>query len=179
MDSPLDAPFARSYWVEPGRLLAGCYPGDLDPDLAQKKLQGLVDAGIQHVITLMEEVESSRFTPYMPVLTELAAAQGIEVSCVRLPIRDVNVPSKEGMVGILDEIDPSLQNNRPMYVHCWGGRGRTGTVIGCYLARHNIAVGQDAIERINYLRHNLPDSDFLSPETPEQCEMVRSWSVGE
>jgi hypothetical protein len=23
-------PFDRSYWVVPGRFLAGCYPGDLD-----------------------------------------------------------------------------------------------------------------------------------------------------
>jgi hypothetical protein len=151
----------------------------LDPDWATEKLQGLVDAGIQHVITLMEEGESSRFTPYMPELTALAAAHGTEVSSVRLPIRDVNIPSKEAMVGILDEIDLSMQVDQPVYVHCWGGRGRTGTVVGCYLARHGTAVGQEAIERINYLRRAVPASEFRSPETHEQCDMVRSWSIGE
>ena len=103
------APFDRSYWVLPGTLLAGCYPGELDPEQARKKLQGLVNAGIQHVITLMEVEESSRFIPYMPELTEIAAAYSREISSVRLPIRDVSVPSKEAMVAILDEIDKSMQ----------------------------------------------------------------------
>ena len=173
------APFDRSYWVLPGTLLAGCYPGDLDPELARKKLQGLVNAGIQHVITLMEVEESSRFIPYMPELTEIAAAYSREISSVRLPIRDVSVPSKEAMVAILDEIDKSMQENHPVYVHCWGGRGRTGTVIGCYLARHGMAVGQEALARINFLQSALLDSTARSPETSEQCEMVILWAAGE
>ena len=177
--SATKVPFSRSYWVIPGQLLAGCYPGDWDPNQAHQKLLGLVDVGIQRVSTLMEEGESSRFIPYMPELTEVAAAQGKEVSSVRLPIRDVSVPSEEAMVAILDDIDWSIQNNHPVYVHCWGGRGRTGTVVGCYLARHGIAVGQEGLTRIIYLRGAVPDSAALSPETPEQCEMVLSWSKGE
>ena len=131
MVESLHVPFERSYWVTHGRLLAGCYPGDLDPDLATEKLRGLVNAGIQHVITLMEEGESSRFTPYMTELTELAAAQGIEVSSVRLPIRDVNIPSREAMVGILDEIDRSLQKEQPVYIHCVGNQQKWDTFAGC------------------------------------------------
>ena len=174
MNEPPKTPFDRSYWVIPGQLLAGCYPGDLDPDQAHQKLQGLVDAGIQHVMTLMEVEESRRFNPYMPELTEIATAKGGKVSFVRLPIRDVNVPSKEAMVTILDDIDRSIQNNHPVYVHCCGGRGRTGTVVGCYLARHGIAVGHEALARINYLRRAVPDRTSRSPETPKQCEMVLS-----
>ena len=98
---------------------------------------------------------------------------------MRLPIRDVSVPSKEAMVAILDAIDKSIRENHPVYVHCWGGKGRTGTVIGCYLARHGIAIGQEALARINYLRRDLPDSSARSPETLEQCEMVLSWAKGE
>ena len=83
------------------------------------------------------------------------------------------------MRAILDEIDRSIQKNHPVYVHCWGGRGRTGTVIGCYLARHGMAVGQEALARINFLRSALPDSTARSPETSEQCEMVILWAAGE
>ena len=31
---------------------------------------------------------------------------------------------------ILNEIDSSLSADRPVYVHCWGGKGRTGAVVG-------------------------------------------------
>jgi len=33
---------------------------------------------------------------------------------------------------ILDTIDAALSAKRIVYVHCWGGVGRTGTVIGCH-----------------------------------------------
>jgi hypothetical protein len=31
MTEILKVPFNRSYWVVPGKLLAGCYPGSEDP----------------------------------------------------------------------------------------------------------------------------------------------------
>ena len=34
-------PFERSYWVIPGKLLAGEYPAAADPDEAYRKLDGL------------------------------------------------------------------------------------------------------------------------------------------
>ena len=65
-------PFDRSYWVIPGKLLAGTYPGDKDPAEARRKLQGLLDCGVRHVINLMEKDEvdhSGRlFVPYGELL---------------------------------------------------------------------------------------------------------------
>ena len=76
----------RSYWVTPGRLLAGCYPGDKDADKAATKLQGMVDAGIRHVVNLMETNESNRHgKPFVPYKAQFSA-RGI--TCVRMPIRD-------------------------------------------------------------------------------------------
>lgn len=52
-----DLPFARSYWVLPARLLAGCYPCDKDPYMASEKVRGLVDCGVTWVLSLMEGTE--------------------------------------------------------------------------------------------------------------------------
>jgi protein-tyrosine phosphatase len=79
----------------------------------------------------------------------------------------------------LDEIDRSLARDLPVYVHCWGGKGRTGTVVGCYLARHGIATGKSALDKINELRRNVPNWNEPSPETRQQCEMVALWQIGE
>ncbi|MSR27507.1 MAG: hypothetical protein EXS06_10930, partial [Planctomycetaceae bacterium] len=38
--------------------------------------------------------------------------------------------SPEGYDAILADIDAELAAGRPVYVHCWGGVGRTGTVVG-------------------------------------------------
>jgi hypothetical protein len=42
----IPTPFPKSYWVIPGRLLAGAYPGAKDPAEAAGKLKALFDAGI-------------------------------------------------------------------------------------------------------------------------------------
>jgi len=64
----LRIPFGRSYWVSPGLLLAGSYPGDKSRDIAEQKLQGLLACGIRHIINLMEARETDKngqpFVPY-------------------------------------------------------------------------------------------------------------------
>jgi protein-tyrosine phosphatase len=60
-------------------------------------------------------------------------------------------------------------------VHCWGGKGRTGTVVGCYLTRHRIAAGSDLIKKIKELRKDTEDFSDPSPETREQNNMVITW----
>lgn len=174
-----DVPFPRSYWVLPRKLLAGAYPGSPNPREAEAKLKGLLECGIRRIINLMEPHEVDHqghpFNPYDKPWHRLAAERGLQVSTIRYPIRDVDVPSVERMKEILDDIDRSLKDGRPVYVHCWGGRGRTGTVVGCYLVRTGWG-GNEALRRIERLRAGLPDASLPSPETPEQIAMVRDWA---
>ena len=50
------------YWVEPGRLMAGEYPGDWTERSARRKLRALLDAGVRTFVDLTEqgELESVR-----------------------------------------------------------------------------------------------------------------------
>ncbi len=179
----MTTPFPRSYWVVPGRLLAGCYPGSVHPVQAEANLTGLLACGILHIVNLMEEDEVNRdgdpFVSYDEVFRTLAAGMGLQGSCSRFPIEDLGVPSRETMGAILNGIDHSLSEGRPVYLHCWGGRGRTGTVVGCYLARHGISTGQAALTMIDTLRRFVPDTRRASPETDAQRAMVTSWKEGE
>jgi protein tyrosine/serine phosphatase len=179
----LDVPFPHSYWVIPGRFQAGCYPGSEDPVEADKRLKALLDHGLRTFIDLMEPWEvnlSGRpFVPYAPRLKAIADNRGIECSFYRYGIKDLEVPPRELMILSLDCIDRSIGGNRPVYVHCRGGIGRTGTVVGCYLARHGYASGQDVLTMIHDLRRLTPDRHVTSPETPEQREMVRFWKNGQ
>jgi hypothetical protein len=171
-------PFDRTYWVNPGRLLAGAYPGSRDPEEAGLKLNGLLRCGILKVINLMEERERGHFgepfVPYKEVLTSAAKKLGLEVSIPRWAIADAGIPAPWKMRNILDEIDVSVGRSRPVYVHCWGGRGRTGTVVGCYLVRHGLS-GKEALERIKMLRRHEPKAPLPSPENELQTNMVLSW----
>ncbi|MGD8531455.1 MAG: hypothetical protein PVG97_10775, partial [Syntrophobacterales bacterium] len=95
-----------------------------------------------------------------------------------MPIRDTDIPPVEGMVAILNEIDRAIERNPIVYLHCWGGRGRTGTVVGCYLARHGMAIKGAALDLLQNLRRDDPISHLPSPETEIQEDFVRSWPEG-
>ncbi|MEW6664334.1 MAG: dual specificity protein phosphatase family protein [Thermodesulfobacteriota bacterium] len=181
--SSSSVPFPRCYWVVPGNLLAGCYPGSLYPKEAEKKLKGLLDHGIRHVINLMEPDEFNwdrkPFKPYEGQMRAIAESMEIEVTFERVPIRDGWVSAHEDMVATLDSIDFHIEKGQPVHVHCWGGRGRTGTVVGCYLVRHGLCGPHEAVDRIRELRRHTEDRDETSPESRRQVEMLLSWSKGE
>ena len=170
-----DRPIPNSYWVAPGRFVAGEYPGAFSRREAEVKLDALLRAGINHFVDLTEAADGLR--SYADTLKELAAPVGRSVSYERRAIRDASVPRTPGqMAATLDAIDAAIRDGKTVYVHCWGGVGRTGTVVGCWLVRHGHA-GQAALLRIakwwldvekNY-RHPR------SPETLEQEDYVRNW----
>ena len=176
-------PFDQAYWVAPGSLMAGCYPGAEHPDVAREKLKGLLEHGIRHVINLMEPTELNRagryFVPYEDQMAAIARTLGCQVKFDRRPIKDYGIPTRLDMVGLLDLIDQSIKSATPVYVHCLGGIGRTGTVVGCYLARHGYAAGPGILKVIQRLRKNTATGGLSSPETDQQIELVCSWRSGE
>ena len=176
-------PYEGSYWVVPGVLLAGSYPGGPDLPSTQKRLQGLLDAGVHSVINLMAEEEvlehapGEHYVPYEDVLEKMGEKNGVVVEIARYAIEDGNTLTEQEMELILDAIDAEIDGrDSPTLVHCSDGNGRTGMVIGCYLARHGIAKGKEALTKIKELR--ACDSLLAgqkSPETMVEEKFILRW----
>ena len=170
----MNPPLPDSYWVRPGRFAAGEYPGHADPFQATAKLRVLLKAGVSHLIDL---TGAGELCPYNTIAEREARLLGVPVGYERFPIADVGVPrNPEWMVRILDAIDAALDDDKRTYVHCWGGVGRTGTVVGCWLVRHG-ASGASALEQIARWWQGVDKAWRVprSPETPEQDAYVRNW----
>lgn len=168
-------PHANSYWVKPGRLLAGEYPGAFDPDAAREKLRDHLDVGLNFFLDLTDPEDG--LVPYVEMLHAEAAARGLTVQHRQMTIRDMDVPAPTQMRAILDTLDAALAAGHNVYVHCWGGIGRTGTVVGCYLVRHGLT-GEQALTQIAQWWCTVAKSNWYprSPQTDEQVEYVRAWT---
>jgi len=166
-------PHGNCYRVAP-QFIAGEYPGDRDIALVPAKISRHLDAGITAFFDLTQVGE---LRDYAGVLADLAAQRGITAFHRRLPIRDVSVPHTSAvMVGILDALDTAIADGHTIYLHCWGGIGRTGTVVGCWLVRHGMT-GNEALATISCHWQGVAKRVYhpRSPETNEQHAYVRAW----
>ena len=160
------------YTVVPGKLLAGEYPGALDKEEARENLRALLQLGIDFFLDLTEPDEGLQ--PYRQLVEVEAVRLGLAVEYRRLAIRDLGIPSVALMREIQQTIAQAIDGGRMVYVHCWGGIGRTGTVVGCYLVESGLSC-EDAIPEIRRLRGVSIKAARLSPETGEQRNMILGW----
>lgn len=166
-------PISESYWVETGRLLAGEYPGRYEAEQTRRRLDALLEAGFDTFIDLTNPDETF---PYVDILLEAAHAYEIEAAHHRFPIGDFGLPTPGLMNALLDLIDDDLRDGRKIYLHCWGGIGRTGTTIGCYLVRRGRSA-EEALHQLAAWWQGVPKSRYYpySPETREQVNFIRAW----
>ena len=166
-------PIPESYWVLPGELLAGEYPIQFSEEQTRKRLVSLLEAQID---TFVDLTQPGELPPYLSILHEEAEAFGRQVYFERFPIPDLGLPARKDMIATLNSLDEALSKNRKIYLHCWGGVGRTGTTVGCFLIRHG-KTGQQAIEQIAKWWRDVPKHQFhpRAPETDAQVEFVLDW----
>jgi hypothetical protein len=165
--SLVDRPLPNTYWVVPGRVLAGEYPAGADPEQARERLARLSEAGIDSFVDLTEEGEMPAYRHLLPGGTYY----------LRSAIADTRVPDNVAQIRrLLANIQLALDGGRHIYVHCRAGIGRTGLVVGCFLAQQG-ASGAAAIKTLNrlWLQSERAKSWPKVPQTPEQADYIRRW----
>lgn len=156
----------RCWWVIKDTFLAGGYPYNPGIDNSEEFLGTLISIGIDAFIDLTEEDE---LTHYQKNLTNITKQPLIYN---RFPIVDYSVPTISEMNVIISHIKQLLENGHRLYLHCRGGIGRTGTVVGCWLKSQG-KESQEAISELKILFSASNASRFTSsPQTDEQKDFV-------
>ncbi len=165
-------PHPACFWIVEGKLLAGNYPFDKQVRPGRAKLRALVDAGVTLFVDLTRAADGLR--PYEAELERVAPL----IPRAHTPIRDMGVPeSRAQMSRILDLLDAEIGRGWLVYLHCWGGHGRTNTVAGCWLRRH----GRDApaaLAELQQLHDRYASRQWRSdgPQTRAQRDYIRAWT---
>jgi Cyclin-dependent kinase inhibitor 3 (CDKN3) len=163
----LNRPLPNSYWVVPGRLLAGEYPIGADYTDARARLSRLREAGVNYFIDLTEKGEMPEYRHLLPVYSRYQNS----------PIPDTSLPASVTQVlELLSDIRAAIDAKRCIYLHCRAGIGRTGLVAGCYLAEA-AGDGKPALKELNQLWQQSERSQSWPtiPQTPEQADYIRRW----
>jgi ADP-ribosyl-[dinitrogen reductase] hydrolase len=161
-------PLAEAYWVIPGKLLAGKYPGAKKLQDLERRLGPILDAGFNAFIDLTEAGEMPPYEAYLP--------EGVVYR--RKPIGDHGVPRDAAYMGeILTELAELLDTGHRVYLHCRAGIGRTGTAVACHLIEQGLSP-EAALLRLNELWLGSDRSDTWPevPETDEQRDFILAYA---
>lgn len=177
--SSAKGPTALSNWIFAGALCVGGYPSAAESTRAHAYAQSMAECRFDTFVNLMTDTELTRFRPYADLVAfytaRLAPPMDVTTEFLRFPIADGGVPDDDdGFIAMIYELISRLKRGRRIYVHCWGGHGRTGTVVSVLLAVIEQARTTDeALEACQQLHMcRAYNATHRSPE-PTQVPFVR------
>jgi len=91
------------------------------------------------------------------------------LASLHLPIADFEAPEPQQVDRFLEFCDEQMAAGRPVVVHCVAGRGRTGTMLACYMVRK----GMDPDEAVSWVRRIREGA----VENSEQMDAVRAYAL--
>merc|ERR1711994_959125 len=87
-----------------------------------------------------------------------------ELNMIHMPVVEFTAPSLTQVEEFVKIVEQAQINKEKVVVHCHWGRGRTGTMLACYLVKHQ---NMSPAEAIRFVRKCRP----YSIETEEQEEV--------
>ncbi|CAM4802583.1 unnamed protein product [Rotaria magnacalcarata] len=153
-DSSCCGPTETSHWMIPKLLLSSAYPGAKDLDEHRRITRTIYDSGIEVFVNLMQPKELIRFTPYEPEIRQYAIQDDQKVEFVSFPIPDQYVcRDDQKVLEFCSHLCKRLkEDHQKILIHCWGGHGRTGTIMSILIGMLFELEADDALD-YNYQLH--------------------------
>lgn len=187
-------PTPWSNWVIPGQVIAGAYPASLDDAETNRILTTLLESGINTFVCLQAEVNINipdlawksghGLRPYIRDAQKiLSKARHTcspritqqKIDFLHLPIIDGNVTTDSALNKLAIDCCDRVLRGEKLYIHCWGGHGRTGTLVSIMLGRLYDFPYTTAMRYTQaYHDSRVYPQGVRSPQTPVQRAQVRA-----
>lgn len=186
-------PTPWSNWVIPARVIAGAYPASLDDAETERILTTLLELGINTFVCLQAEVNINTpehawraqhgLRPYIKDAQKILSKAHEtgnpritqqKIDFLHLPVIDGNVTTDSAMNRLAEDCMERVLKGEKMYIHCWGGHGRTGTLVAVMLGRlYNMPYTTALRYTQAFHDSRVYPQGVRSPQTPVQRAQVR------
>lgn len=141
-------PTMESNWVVPGFVLASAYPSSRSKRQRNNTITNLMEEEMNVWISLMEENKEKNMYSYRKIIdpecdepkgnfsiTAYSKKYNTKLIFERYSIPDRKITSDDEVLSIVNRIIEYVCDKKKVLVHCLGGKGRTGTVLGILLGK--------------------------------------------
>ena len=189
-------PTPESNWVIPGVLLVGAFPAEIDNAITFFQISEILKFGINKFVCLQNEYRTDvpeemwksgeALRPYFNDVVNIVenkdkfetfansnVCEKTALSFVHFPIQDCGIADDGPVLQLSHELVQSIYEGNKLYIHCWGGHGRTGTVVCIMLCIIYGISAEEAMERCQKM-HDMREHfvDVGSPQTQVQRDQV-------
>ena len=188
VESEYYGPTPESNWVVKGKLIAGAFPGFLENDKNEDSLTQILNSGVTTFACLQKEYDPDireelwrnnyGLRPYFKDVERMIQTKEqypkltttIEkASFVHEKIRDCDITDDATTLRLAKKLVKAIYEGEVIYLHCWGGHGRTGIIV-CIMLHLMFKLSSHECLLLCQKLHNMRlfDLDVSSPQTFHQ-----------